>query len=301
MSMFDPTRVQLAIMPTCWVNDDFPLVGQGTSYQQIMSETALAGFSGGSISHTYPTDPALLREQLELRGLRISEPWVSLYFTVADMADPTVEAFRRQVDLITGLGGDRIVVAEFGQSVHLMPDVALMPNRPQFDDDRWRRLTDGVNELGKIAQEAGLKLCYHHHMGTGVQSRADVDRFLAHTDPSLVHLALDTGHLTWAGDDVMDLARSHVDRIGHVHLKSVRREIIERAVAQRWSFFRGVMEGAFAVPGDGDLDFRPLLQLLSDHGYQGWLSVEAEQDPTRHEPLAQAKRARAYLREIIGW
>ena len=301
MTMFDPTRVHLAIMPTCWVNDDFPWVGQGTSHQQIMSETALAGFAGGSISHTYPTDPAVLRQQLEQRGLRVSEPWVSLYFTATDMAEITIDAFHRQVDLITGLGGDRIVVAEFGHGVHLLTDVALTANRPRFSDEQWGRLTDGVNEIGKIADAAGLALCYHHHMGTGVQSRSDVDRFLAHTDPALVHLALDTGHITWAGDDALALAHDHVDRIRHVHLKSVRREVIARAEAERWSFYRGVMEGAFTVPGDGDLDFRPLLQLLSDHGYRGWLSVEAEQDPARYEPLVAAQRARAYLREIIGW
>jgi inosose dehydratase len=301
MAMFDPNKVHLACLPTCWINDDFPSIGEGTSYQQIMSEIALAGFEGCSVSHTFPKDIPTLKAELALRGLRISEPWVSLYFTLEDMHDLTVEAFRRQVEFIGELGGSLIVVAEFGHSVHLMPDVVVMANRPRFDDEQWSRLAEGLNEVGTIAADAGLTLCYHHHMGTGVQSRADVDRLMAATDPAVVHLLLDCAHLTWAGDDPLELARAHVDRIRHVHLKSVRAQIIKEATENRWSFFQGVLAGAFTVPGDGDIDFRPILEVLAAQGYEGWLSVEAEQDPAKANPLEHAVMARSYLRDVLGF
>jgi len=299
--MFDPEKVSLAILPTCWVNDDFPWVGEGTSYQQIMSEMALAGFSGCSSSHVFPKDIETLTAELALRNLRISEPWVSLYFTVNDMRDITIDAFRRQVEFITAMGGNRIIVAEFGGSAHLQQDLVVMSNRPHYTDQQWADLASGLDEVGKIAHEAGLKLCYHHHMGTGVMTRADVDRLMSMTDPTVVSLLLDTAHITWAGDDPLDLARTYVDRIHHVHLKSVRRDVIARATAERWSFYQGMMNGAFTVPGDGDIDFRPILQVLADGGYEGWLVVEAEQDPTKHHPLQHALIARNYLREIVGF
>lgn len=301
MTMFDRDKVHFAIMPTCWVNDDFPWVGDATPYQQIMSEIALAGFEGCSISHKYPTDIPTLKKEMGLRGLQVSEPWVSLYFTVAEMGDLTIEAFRRQLDFIGEMGGERIVVAELGNSVHQLPEVALLPNKPIFDDDQWKRLSDGLNTVGQLTADAGLDLCYHHHMGTGVQTRAEVDRLMEATDPELVHLLLDAGHLYWYGDDPLELAKAHVGRIRHVHLKDIREAKRDEAVAKRWSFYRGVMEGVFTVPGDGDIDFRPIFQVFADAGYEGWFSVEAEQDPEKANPLEYALKARAYIREVVGF
>lgn len=299
-TMFDPDKVRFAIMPTCWVNDDFPWVGDA-SYQQIMSETALAGFQGGSVSHTYPTDPDELKRELGMRGLQVSEPWVSLYFTSNEMGDLTLDSFKRELEKVVAMGGTEMVVAELGGSVHQLPDIALLANRPIFTDDQWSRLADGLNEVGRLTAEAGLMLCYHHHMGTGVQTRADVDRLMSMTDDSTVHLLLDAGHLAWYGDDPAQLARDYAHRIRHVHLKDIRQRVRDEAVAQRWSFYQGVMAGVFTVPGDGDIDFVPIFQTLADAGYEGWFSVEAEQDPRKANPLEYALKARAYIRDVVGF
>jgi inosose dehydratase len=301
MAMFDRDKIRFAIMPTCWTNDDFPWVGDHIPFEQCVSEMALAGFEGCSVGHKYPTDVPTLKKELGLRGLQVSEPWVSLYFTNADMADLTVEAFRRQIAFIKELGGERIVVAELGHSVHQLAEVAVLPNKPVFDDEQWTRLVDGLHEVGKLTREAGLDLCYHHHMGSGVQTRAEVDRLMAATDPDLVHLLLDTGHLLWGGDDPLELARAHAGRIRHVHLKDIRPDVMAEAVAKRWSFYQAMMAGVFTVPGDGCIDFPPILQTLADAGYEGWFSVEAEQDARKANPLEYALKARAYLREVVGF
>jgi inosose dehydratase len=301
MAMFERDKISFGIMPTCWTNDDFPWVGNDIPFAQCMSEIALAGFEGCSVGHTFPTDIVTLKRELELRGLRVSEPWVSLYFTAHDMADLTLESFRKQLDFILEMGGERIVVAELGSAVHQLTDVAVLPNKAVFDDEQWGRLVDGLHEVGKITNDAGLELCYHHHMGSGVQTRAEVDRLMAATDPELVHLLLDTGHLLWGGDDPLELARAHAERIRHVHLKDVRRAVMDEAVANRWSFYDGMMAGVFTVPGDGCIDFRPILQTLADVGYEGWFSVEAEQDASKANPLEYAIKARTYLREVVGF
>ena len=301
MAMFDRDKIHFAIMPTCWTNDDFPWVGDDIPFEQCVSEIALAGFEGCSVGHKYPTDVPTLKKELGMRGLQVSEPWVSLYFTATDMADLTIEAFRRQIAFIAEMGGERIVVAELGNSVHQLANVAVLPNKPVFDDEQWTRLVDGLHEVGKLTKEAGLDLCYHHHMGSGVQTRAEVDRLMAATDPDLVHLLLDTGHLLWGGDDPLELARAHADRIRHVHLKDIRQAVMAEAVAKRWSFYDGMMAGVFTVPGDGCIDFPPILQTLADAGYEGWFSVEAEQDARKANPLEYALKARAYLREVVGF
>lgn len=297
--MFDPGRVSLGITPTCWTNDDLPTLGDEISFEQCVSEIALAGYVGCSVGHKFPTDPAELKTALTLRGLRVSEPWHSTYFTVNEMEDQTVEGFRQRMAFIKEMGGTDIGLAELGHAVHQQP-VALLPNKPVLDDAQWKKMVDGLNALGEMAHAEDMQLCYHHHMGTVVQSREEVDRLMADTDPRYVHLLLDTGHFMWAGGDPLSLARDHVDRIRHVHLKDIRRDVMEQAVEEGWSFLEGVMAGVFTVPGDGDIDFPPILQTLADNGFEGWLVVEAEQDPAKAHPLTYAKKGREYLREVTG-
>ncbi|GAA2903611.1 myo-inosose-2 dehydratase [Actinoplanes cyaneus] len=295
-----PDRVKLGVNCTLWWNDDFPSIDAGISFGQAVSEMALAGFQGCSIGHKYPSDPAVLKAALDLRGLQVSEPWTSTYFTIGRMYQKTVDSFEETLAHIRALGGTELVVAEFGASSHLLP-IDVFANRPVFTDAQWDALTSGLETLGKIAQSAGMRLSYHHHMGTGVMTRAEVDRLMASTSPELVSLLLDTAHLAFAGDDPLDLARAYADRIGHVHLKSIRPEVVSRVRDEGLSFQRAVELGVFTVPGDGAIDFRPILEVLADADYRGWLVVEAEQDPNIANPLEYAKRARAYLTDVLGW
>jgi inosose dehydratase len=295
-----PDKVKLGVCCTLWWNDDFPSIDAGISFGQALSEMALAGFQGCSIGHKYPSDAAVLKAALDLRGLRVSEPWTSTYFTISKMRQKTIAAFEETLAHIKALGGTELVVAEFGASSHLLP-VDVFANRPVFSDAQWDDLTSGLDQLGKIANSAGMKLSYHHHMGTGVMTRADVDRLMASTDPALVHLLLDTAHIAFAGDDPLDMARAYADRIGHVHMKSIRPEVVSRVREEGLSFQEGVELGVFTVPGDGSIDFRPILEVLADADYQGWLVVEAEQDPNKAIPLEYAKKARAYLADVLGW
>ena len=295
-----PERVRLGVTPTLWWNDDFPSIDIGIPFGQCVSEMALAGFQGCSIGHKFPKDPAELKAALDLRGLRVSEPWTSTYFTINGMEQQTVDNFEETIAFIKAAGGTELVVAELGGSSHVLP-VALFANRPVFDDRQWDQLADGLNQLGKIAAGSGMRLSYHHHMGTGVMTRAEVDRLMASTDPGLVHLLLDTGHLAFAGDDPIAAAQAYAGRIGHVHLKDIRPEVVSRVREEKLSFQEGIENGVFTVPGDGALDFVPVLEALGAAGYQGWLVVEAEQDPAKANPLQYAFKARAYLREVLGW
>lgn len=297
----DRNKVSFGVTPTLWWNDDFLDIDIGITFGQCVSEMALAGFEGCSIGHKYPTDPEVLERELALRGLRVSEPWASLFFTEREMRERTMADFRRTLATIKALGGNVMVVAELGHSVHQRP-VALLPNRPIFDDRQWDALSSGLNEVGRIADSEGVRLCYHHHMGTGVQTRADVDRLLSSTDPKYVNLLLDTAHLFFSGDDPLALARAHTARIKHLHLKNLRAPVRERVLVEHLSFAEAIKAGIFTVPGDpeGCIDFRPIVQVFAEADYEGWIVVEAEQDPAKAMPLQYAKMARAYLREITG-
>jgi inosose dehydratase len=299
--LFDPKKVPLGITPTLWWNDDFISIDNGTTFGECVSEMALAGFEGCSTGHKYPSDPAVLNSALQLRGLRVSEPWVSTYFTIG-MKTQTFTMFRRQMDFLEQVGGTDMVVAEFGQAVNPLP-LPVFTARPGFNAQQWSDLCSGMNELGKMAKERGMRLCYHPHMGTGVMIRDEIDKLMAGTDEDLVHLLFDSGHLEFAGVPALDIAKAYGSRIKHIHLKNVRRAIVDTARDQNYSFQDAVEAGVFTVPGDpaGAIDFPPIFKALVAAKFEGWLVIEAEQDPNKANPLLYAKMARAFLRKELGY
>ena len=301
-AMFDGREVLLGITPTCWTNDDFPDAGLGDDipFEQCVDEIAKAGFQGCSIGHKFPKDVEVLNHELQRRQLRVSEPWVSTYFTCDGPVEQTINEFRAQMNFVKAVGGQDIVVAELGNAVHTRMDADLVGAKPIFTDDQWERLVEGLNRLGNMATTAGVRLCYHPHMGTGVQTQDELNMLMERTNEN-VHLLLDTGHLTWAGGKPMQVIRDHGHRLSHVHLKNVRGDVMTDEKLAGSTFFEYIKAGIFTVPGDeGIVDFLPILQQLARIGYTGWIVVEAEQDPRKAPPLHYAKMARAYLREVAG-
>ena len=298
--MFDSSKVFLGIAPIGWCNDDMPELGGENTFRQIVSEMALAGFTGCEIGNKYPSDPVELKRELDLRGMRIASRWFSSFILTQPIEQ--VEAdFAKELDFLAAVGANRINVSEQSWSIQGQTETPILENRRHImNDEEWKRFCDGLNRLGRIAKDRGFKLCFHHHMGTVVQTAEETDRMLANTDPDLVYLCYDTGHFTFAGEDPLSVLKKYVSRVGHVHLKDMRADVVSRVKPEGWSFLSAVRNGAFTVPGDGCVDFDPIFELLSKAGYEGWLLVEAEQDPALANPLEYAMKARAYIREHTG-
>lgn len=300
--MFAPGTVRIAAVPNAWVNDDLPELGAGTSFEQIVSEMALAGYEGTELGSTYPTDAAELRAALDVRGLVVSGGWVSTYFASRGGAyEQTLATFRDQIPFFADIGLRDVYVAEVTGAVHQQP-VPALANRPVFDDDQWAATVRGLGEMGRIAADHGMRVNYHHHTGTGVQGGDDVDRLMADTEPGQVWLLLDTAHLVIGGGDPMQVLTDHEGRIGHVHAKNLREVVLKRLQTEPLSFWDALRDGIFTVPGDpeGMIDFAPLLRKLADDGWEGWLVVEAEQDPAVHHPLEAFRTARRYIADLTG-
>ena len=294
----NPEKVRLAIAPIGWTIDDMPELGAENTFEQCVSEMALAGFTGSEIGNKYPQDVEVLRHKLEVRGMCICNAWFSTLFT-SQPYEVTEEAFIRHRDRLHALGARVIGASEQGNSIQGKP-LNIFGDKPVYTEEEWKKVTEGFNRLGRLAAEKGMKLTCHHHMGTGVQTVEEIDRFMAETDPRYVGLLFDSGHLTFAGVDPVPVLKKYIDRIQHVHLKDVRLTIRDQARREGWSFLQAVRNGAFTVPGDGCVDFDPIFELLSKAGYEGWLLVEAEQDPALANPLEYAIKARKYIREHTG-
>ncbi|MFA6783465.1 MAG: myo-inosose-2 dehydratase [Sphaerochaeta sp.] len=289
-------KISLAIAPIGWTNDDLPELGGENTFEQCISEMALAGFSGCEVGNKYPKDTEVLKKALALRKLQICNAWFSMYLTTQSYEE-VEKAFIAHCDFLQKMGAKVVGVAEQGNSIQGRQDLPVFDAKPVFTEKQWDQVTQGMNKLGKVAQERGLNLTYHHHMGTGIQTNEEIDRLMESTDPHLVGLLYDTGHLVFSGEDLMTPLMKWKDRIRHVHLKDVRKEKREQAIQEKWSFLKGVKQGVFTIPGDGCIDFVPIFNYLKQIGYTGWWVVEAEQDPALANPFEYALRARSFIRE----
>ncbi|ACK89252.1 Inosose dehydratase [Bacillus cereus 95/8201] len=297
--MFKENTIKLGIAPIAWTNDDMPELGAENTFEQCISEMALAGFNGSEVGNKYPRNTVVLKKSLELRNLEIASAWFSTFLTTKPIEE-TVEEFIKHRDFLHDMGAKVIVVSEQGHSIQGLMDVPLFKNKPVFTEEEWDKLADGLHHLGKLAQEKGLHIVYHHHMGTGVQTTAEIEKLMDMTDPELVSLLFDTGHLVFSGEEPLYILKKYLSRIKHVHLKDIRQEVVDIVKENELSFLQAVKNGAFTVPGDGVIGFDKVFTILANSDYKGWFVVEAEQDPALANPFEYALKARKFIQEKAG-
>jgi len=286
--------------PIIWSNDDFPELAGDVPLDTILREMRAAGYAGSELGHAYPRTPAALAEPLARHNLRLVSGWHSTFLATADLAAEE-KNFRAHLNLLKTLGARVALVAECSHCIHGTRTAALgfgTADRRALDEIEWSRLVAGLKHLCTVAATEEMRVVYHHHMGTVIQTETELDRLLA--DVPALFLLLDPGHLAFAGIAPVAVARRHAARIGHVHLKSVRPAIAERVRRERWSFCRAVTEGVFTIPGDGCVDFPAIFAILAAADYRGWLVAEAEEDPVRVPAFPKARAARDYVRTHAG-
>ncbi len=291
-------KVTLGVAPIGWTNDDLPELGGDIPLEQCLREAAEAGYRGIEKGGKFPNDPGRLQELLDRHGLRLITGWFSgeLYARHIEEEKRRIAA---HVHLLATLGCPVLVYAETTRTVQGRIDVPLSA-RPRMPREDIGRYGEKLTVFAEWLRLEGLALSFHHHMGTMIETGEEIDRLMEHTGEA-VGLLLDTGHLHYAGGDVEATCRRWGGRINHVHCKNVRQAVLEQARARDWSFLHAVREGVFTVPGDpeGCIDYRRFAKLLAEIGYEGWVVVEAEQDPARANPLEYARMGRRELVEAF--
>ncbi len=298
MATLNKDLVKLGIAPIGWTNDDMPELGAENTFQQTISEMALAGFKGSEVGGHYPTDKYELKKALDLRDMVICNQWFSSFLLTKPYEEVEKE-FVKQCDFLHYVGARVIGASEQSYSIQGKPQ-PILEGKYVMNDDEWETLTTGLSKLGKVAKEMDMTLTFHHHMGTVVQTAEEVDRMMENTDPDKFSLLFDTGHLAYCGEDPVAVLKKYVNRVKHVHLKDIRKSVVEKVKAENLSFLKGVRMGTFTVPGDGDINFDPIFKILEDAGYEGYMLVEAEQDPAIANPFEYAVKARKFIAEKTG-
>lgn len=277
--------IQIGINPITWSNDDLLHLGGDTPLETCLNETKEAGYAGIELGNKFPRDPALLAPIMQKHGLKLVSGWYSASLLTRS-AEEEIAAVQSHLKLLKALGCKVMVFAETSNAVHCDINKPLT-ERPVLAAKDWAEFGKRMTQVGDYLEAQGIKLAYHHHMGTVVQSAEDIDHLMASTGPS-VGLLLDTGHAVFAGADPVAIAKKYAGRIVHVHCKDIRKDVLAKARAENWSFLTGVLNGTFTVPGDGMINYDAVLPVLAHAGYQGWIVVEAEQDPAKAHPLTYA-------------
>jgi inosose dehydratase len=273
--------IRFGVSPIAWINDDMPELGADTSLEQVLAESRDIGFAGIELGGRFPRDAATLATLLARFKLVLVGGWYSASLLTRSGREEIV-ALQAHLGLLQALGCTVFIIAETSNAIHGDRNRALSAS-PRLDRAGWARFGEKLTEVADYVAAAGMRLAYHHHLGTVVESGEDLERFLESTGPS-VGMTIDTGHAALGGVDAVWLIRTHPQRVTHVHCKDIRGEIFRKIKAEGASFLSGVLHGMFTVPGDGDIDFRKVVRALAAIGYSGWIIVEAEQDPAIADP-----------------
>ena len=293
-----PFQVKIGINPISWMNDDLPSLGGETPLETALSEGAEIGYRGFELGNKFPKEPAALRAVLGKYNLECISGWYSGRLAHADRTvEQEIEAVGPHLRLLAENGATVMVYGEVADAIQ--GEAQPLYKRPRFTSAaQWQAYADKMTAFAGYTLQHGVRLSYHHHMGAYVESPADVDQLMALTGPEL-GLLFDSGHMTFGGGDAVAVLKKHIARVSHVHCKDVRPAVTKLARNGNWTFLQSVMNGAFSVPGDGCVDFEAMLDLLYRHGYQGWLVVEAEQDPAVAPSYQYAQMGFEHLQKLV--
>lgn len=273
--------IRFGVSPIAWANDDMPELGGDTPLEAILADIADIGFEGVELGGKFPRQPDALKAALAPFGLDCVGGWYSGNLLTQD-ADAEIAALQEHLRLLQAMGSSVFVFAETSNAVH-SNRAAPLESTPRLKSNEWTQFGARMSEVADYIASQGLRFAYHHHLGTVVESQADMDAFIAATSAN-VGFTLDTGHAALGGVNALDLIERRPTRIAHVHCKDIRAPIHASARRDGKSFLDGVLAGMFTVPGDGGIDFAAVMQALKKIDYSGWIIVEAEQDPAVADP-----------------
>ncbi len=288
--------VKLGIAPIAWSNDDMPELGGDTPLEQCLSEASEAGFKGIESGGKFPKTSKELIPILNKYNLKLCSGWYGANLRKNTFEEEKLK-IQNQLKLFQDCEAPCMVFAEVYGSIQGDPKINLS-KRPRMDLDESKKYYKKISEMGKYLEDQDMPLAYHHHMGTCIESEEDTRRLLENTDGS-VKLTLDTGHMLFAKGDSLKIYKEFKERIIHIHCKDMRKNVLDNSLNHDYSFRQAFLEGAFTVPGDGCIDYKPFFDLLKEQNYSGWLVVEAEQDPAKANPFEYAKIGYKYLIETL--
>jgi inosose dehydratase len=289
--------IRLGVSPLSWTNDVLVELGGDIPLETCLKDAAEIGYEGVELGRKFPREGQKLSSILSSYGLRLVGGWHSGFLTERSVEEEW-QAAADHVRLLKECGSQVLVYGECGLMTGASPWDEPLSQRPNLKTSEFSAYASKLGELAIRLKEMGITLAYHHHLKMLVERAEEIDAFCQSTRDE-VGLLLDTGHAYAAGADYAEIIRKFGSRVVHIHLKDVRRETLELARKNDWSFNSAVREGMFTVPGEGDIDFSAIGEFLRTSGYRGWVVVEAEQDPAKAPPRLSTEKAYRFVQKLF--
>lgn len=290
-------KIKLGIAPIAWSNDDMPELGGNTSIETCLSESSSVGFTGIELGGKFPRNPGIIKFLLSKHKLTLPGGWYGSRLREKSVEEEWL-SMQDQIRLLQDLNSSVFIFGEVSGSIQGDANTTLS-NRPQLNQNEWKEYCKKISEISKRLDDVGLPMSYHQHMGTIIQTEIEIEKFLELTSEK-TYLLFDTGHLLFAQADYENVLKKFISRINHVHCKDIRKNILDNSLKNDLSFIDSFLQGVFTVPGDGCIDYEPLIKILFENNYQKWLVIEAEQDPVKANPYEYAKIGYEYLTKILS-
>ena len=290
-------HIKLGIAPIAWSNDDMPELGGDTPIETCLEEAKESGFTGIELGGKFPRNPGITKFLLKKYKLQMPGGWYGSLLREKSIEEEWL-SMQDHINLLKIVKSDVFVFADISGSIQGDSSKPLS-YRPSLKDNEWRNYAKKISEISNRLSDVGLPMSYHEHMGTIIQTEEDVCRLMNETNDK-TYLLYDTGHLLFAGANYKDVLDKFVSRINHVHCKDIRKSVLENSLVNDLSFRNAFLNGVFTVPGDGCIDYEPLLKIFKKNNYEKWLVIEAEQDPIKANPLEYAKIGNTYLTKILN-
>ncbi len=285
----------VATAPVNWNNVDLDGWSPPRSFPALLDEMVAAGYEATEYGGNFPSDADVLGAELSLRGMRLCGAYQGLPLLDDGAMSARRSALEALLDLLAAVGCRDLIVA-----FALTPERKAIAGRVPGDgsaglsEAQWRTAARNLGVLGEAARGRGLRAHFHNHVGSYVETPAEIDRLLDLLDPDSMDLCFDCGHHAFGGGDPVAFVARHARRIGYLHLKDVDPVVLDRARERRLGFLGALREFVFCELGEGMVDVPALTRTLIDNGYRGWIVVE--QDTTPRHPTESARANREYLR-----
>ncbi len=274
--------IRWGVSPIAWCNDDMRELGGDTTLDMLLTDVKEIGFDGVELGNKFPRDPETLAPIMSRYGLDIVGGWYSSNLLIRD-ANAEIAALADHLALLEYMDSSVFILAETSNAVHCDRYGSRLDTHPVLAPDDWKQFGERLNVVARYINDRGMRFAYHHHLGTVVETKDELDRFFDATQDH-VGLVLDTGHALFGGIEPIDVIKSRPERVTHVHCKDIRTARYDMFRANGTSFLNGAVGGMFTAPGDGDYDYAPFMRALAEMEYSGWVVIEAEQDPAVANP-----------------
>jgi inosose dehydratase len=295
--------MRVANAPCSWGILEFDGMERQSPFARVLDEMAATGYVGTELGDWgfMPTDPGALAGELAGRGLAMLGAFVPVRLADAATHVAGIETAVRTARLLAATGEAPVVVLadECGRDRARTARAGRIIREDSLSPEDWRTFARGCDDLARAVRDAtGLRTVFHPHCAGFVETPWEVDELMARTDPSLVGLCLDTGHLSFGGGNPLEIYRRQAARVWHVHFKDFEPAVFDAVRGNSWDYFEAVRHGVFCELGRGRVDFAAMLAELRAAGYDDWIVVEQDVLPGMGSPADSARRNRQFLRGL---